>query len=29
MSNDLLNNLIGDIEKKLDSADVNPEIENV
>ena len=28
MSNDLLNNLIGDIEKKLDSADVNPEIEN-
>ena len=28
MSNDLLNNLIGDIEKKLDSSDVNPEIEN-
>jgi hypothetical protein len=28
MSNDLLNNLIGDIEKKLDSSAVNPEIEN-
>lgn len=29
MTNDLLNNIIGDIEKKLDSASVNPEIENV
>jgi hypothetical protein len=29
MSNDLLNNIISEVEKKLDSASVNPEIENV
>ncbi len=29
MSNDLLNNIISEVEKKLDSTSVNPEIENV
>jgi F-type H+-transporting ATPase subunit alpha len=29
MSNDLLNNIISEVEKKLDSAAVNPEVENV
>ena len=29
MSNDLLNNIISEVEKKLDSATVNPEVENV
>ena len=29
MSNDLLNNIISEVEKKLDSASINPEIENV
>jgi F-type H+/Na+-transporting ATPase subunit alpha len=29
MANDLLNNIISEIEKKLDSASVNPEVENV
>jgi len=29
MANDLLNNVINEVEKKLDSASVNPEVENV
>ena len=29
MANDLLNNIISEVEKKLDSATVNPEVENV
>jgi hypothetical protein len=29
MSNDLLNNIISEVEKKLDTAAVNPEVENV
>lgn len=29
MANDLLNNIISEIEKKLDSANVNPDVENV
>ncbi len=29
MDNDLLNNIINEVEKKLDSASVNPEVENV
>jgi len=29
MSNDILNNIISDIENKIDSAKVNPEVENV
>jgi bifunctional DNase/RNase len=29
MSNDLLNSIISDIETKIDSVDITPEIENV
>lgn len=29
MANDILNNIISEVEKKLDSASVNPEVENV
>jgi hypothetical protein len=29
MSNDLLNSIISDIESKLDSVSLNPEVENV
>ncbi|QFR39618.1 F0F1 ATP synthase subunit alpha [Candidatus Gracilibacteria bacterium 28_42_T64] len=29
MSNDLLNNIISDIESKIDSVDLNPEVENI
>ena len=29
MSNDVLNNIISEIEKKIDSTDVNPEVENI
>jgi hypothetical protein len=29
MANDLLNNIISEVEKKLDSANVNPEVENI
>jgi len=29
MSNDVLNNLIKDIEARIDSTDLNPEVENV
>jgi hypothetical protein len=29
MANDLLNNIISEVEKKLDSSTVNPEVENV
>ncbi len=29
MANDLLNNIISEVEKKLDSANINPEVENV
>jgi bifunctional DNase/RNase len=29
MANDLLNNIISEVENKLDSVSINPEIENV
>lgn len=29
MANDILNNLIKDIETRIDSADLNPQVENV
>lgn len=29
MSNDVLNNIISEIETKIDSADMNPEVSNV
>jgi len=29
MSNDLLNNIISDIESRIDSVNINPEVENV
>jgi len=29
MANDLLNNIISEVEKKLDSATINPEVENI
>jgi hypothetical protein len=29
MSNDLLNSIISDIETKIDSVDITPEVENV
>jgi hypothetical protein len=29
MSNDILNNIISEIEKKIDSTNVNPDVENI